>query len=101
MKSYVYIFHVDSPVKPSGEQMAAWGAWFETLGDHLVDGGNPFNPQAEAGISQGVVTMDVDTASGYTIVKADSLEQAVEWAKGCPLAMAPGCSVRVYETMPM
>jgi hypothetical protein len=101
MKNYVFIYHVDAPVKPSEQQMAAWTRWFGTLGENLVDSGNPFNPQAEAQIGDGTVTMDVDTASGYTIIKAESLEKAVELAKHCPMAMAPGCSVKVYETMPM
>ena len=101
MKNYVYVFHVESAVKPSEENMAAWGKWFETLGDKLVDGGNPFNGQAEAGIRDGVVSMDADTVAGYTIVKADNLEEAVEMAKGCPVATGSNCWLRVYETMPM
>lgn len=101
MKNYVYIFHVDAPVQPSDDQMAAWGAWFAALGDKLVDGGNPFNPAAEAHIKNGAVSMDADTASGYMIVKADNLEEAVEMGKGCPLLSDSHCSVSVYETMPM
>jgi hypothetical protein len=101
MKNYVYIFHVDTPVAPSAEQNAAWGTWFTSIGDKMVDGGNPFAPASQAEVKNGAVTMDSDTTSGYTIVKAENLEEAVTLAMGCPLATAPGCSVSVYETMPM
>ncbi|MEI6478375.1 MAG: hypothetical protein WCO52_05315 [bacterium] len=101
MQNYVFIYHVDAPIKPSDEQMAAWGAWFEKLGDKLVDGGNPFNPKAEAQVKNGKVTMDVDTASGYSIVKAENLEEAVNLAMSCPMAGALECGIKVYETMPM
>jgi len=37
------------------------------------------------------------TASGYSIISADSLDQAVDLAKGCPVSMG-GASVSVYET---
>jgi hypothetical protein len=101
MKKYVYIYHVDAPVEMNSENMAAFTNWFGTLGDKLVDGGNPFNPKFQARISGGKVDMDADTASGYTIVEAENLEEAVTMAMSNPLAAAPGCSVKVYETMPM
>jgi len=101
MTNYVFVYHVDAPVDMTPEHTAAWGAWFETLGEALVDGGNPFNPKAEARISEGKVDMDADTAAGYTVVKAANLEAAVTMAMTCPLAQAPGCAVKVYETMPM
>jgi len=101
VKNYVYLFHVDVPFEDTGESNAAWGAWFESLGEHVVDGGNPFNPEAEAMIKDGVVTMKGDNAAGYAIVKADSIATAVEMAKSCPLATAPGCWVGVHETTPM
>ena len=101
MKNYVYLFYVQTAFEDTAEGNAAWMAWFESLGDKVVDGGKPFNPKAEARIKDGVVDMDADAVAGYTIVKAESLEAAVEMAKTCPLATAPDCWVKVYETMPM
>ena len=101
MKNYVYVYHVDSPVEMTEEHTAAWSKWFEGLSDNLVDSGNPFNPKAEARIVTGKVDMEPDTAAGYTVVKANTLEEAVTMAMTCPLANAPGCAVKVYETMPM
>ena len=101
MKNYVYVYHVDGPVEMTEERTAAWSAWFESLGSKLVDGGNPFNRAAEARITAGAVDREPDTAAGYSVVTAGSLEEAIALALTCPMAQAPGCAVKVYETMPM
>lgn len=101
MKNYMFLFHVNEPIEDNSEQSALWATWFSSLGEHLVDGGNPFSPSAEAKISEGIVTHDPDTVSGYSIISADSLEEATELAKNCPLALAPGCAVKIYETTSM
>ena len=45
--------------------------------------------------------MDATSApSGYSIIKADSLDAAVETAKGCPV-LAGGASLVVSETFPV
>jgi hypothetical protein len=38
--------------------------------------------------------------TGYTIIRADSLDAAVEAAKGCPVLQSGG-QVSVYETFEM
>jgi hypothetical protein len=102
MKKYVYVFHIDTPVAEVSEAaMAAWGKWFETLGDKVVDGGNPFNPNEVAQIKDGKVTMDPDTGCGYAIVNANDLKEAVTMAMSCPVATGDDSWVQVYETMPM
>jgi hypothetical protein len=42
----------------------------------------------------------VSALTGYTILSADSLADAVDKAKGCPV-LTSGGSVDVYEAMPM
>ena len=82
--------------------MAAWGAWMESLGEALVSGGNPFAPQAKTINSDGsVADGPVGTqATGYSIVQAGSLDEAVTLAKGCP-HWGYGGQISVYETFPM
>lgn len=104
MKNYVYIFHLENPnMTPSEGAMAAWGKWFESIGEHVVDGGNPFNMEKDmqAQVRDGKVTMDTKSACGYCIVKANDLKEAVTWAMGCPVATGDDSWVEVYETMPM
>lgn len=99
MKNYMIMFHTDHPIPEGGNE--AFGKWFESISEHIVDGGNPFNPESQAQIKDGKVTMDADSLAGYTVVKANSLEDAVTWSMTNPMANMPGCEVRVYETMPM
>ena len=101
MKNYVYIFHVEQTLPDTGEANAAWGEWFASLGDKLVDSGSPFNAAAEAQIRNGKVVMAADDSAGYTVVKAENLEEAIEMAKGAPFANAEHCWVGVHETSPM
>src|SRR6478752_5896850 len=75
------------------EAMAAWGAWFGSLGSAVVDGGAPFGPSAAVG--GGAAT---SALTGYSILQADDLASAVALADGCPVLKAGG-SVHVYETI--
>ncbi len=85
---------------PEAQQkaMAEWGAWFGSLGQALVDGGNPF------AASQTVHSDGSTTAggglTGYSIVDATGLAAAADLAKGCPV-LADGGTVELYETAPM
>jgi hypothetical protein len=105
MAKFVYIYHGGKSGATPAEQddiMAAWGQWFGSLGDALVDGGNPFG--APKAVTAGNVADSVEgvPASGYSIVNADSHDAAVELAKGCPmLADSPSSVVEVYEAFPM
>jgi hypothetical protein len=71
------------------------------LGDKLVDGGNPFNNNGKAVESSGVTDIENYPATGYSIVKAESIDEAAGLAKDCPVLLEPGGAVRVYETLPM
>ena len=101
MATYVLVYKGGGGMAPTEEQrqaiMARWGEWFGALGDSLVDGGNPFGP-SRAIASDGSITEGTASAlTGYSILKAESLDEASEKAKGCPV-LADGGSVEVYET---
>lgn len=104
MKNYVFIYYNqgDQASLPMEAVLKAWQAWFGELGDKLVDGGNPFNDGAKKVTKGGVSTVGSNPSSGYSIVKAGSLDEAAELAKGCPLlGHVPNGEVHVYETLPM
>jgi hypothetical protein len=102
MTDYVLIYSGGSMPETEAEQAAVmqqWTAWYGELGDAVVDGGNPFTPLAKTIASDGTVS-DVPgdyMASGYSIIKAETLDEAVELAKGCPIARAGG-QISVFET---
>jgi hypothetical protein len=79
--------------------MDAWTAWFGKLGSALVDGGNPIGSMAKSISSDGKVSDGpIGTqATGYSILDANSLDEAVEMAKGCPHLASKG-QITVYET---
>lgn len=89
---------------PEGEAegaavMQAWMNWFGSLGEAVVDGGNPFGPVARTISSNGSVSEGgaAPTAGGYSVIAADSIDAAVAMAKGCPHLQSGG-EVSVYET---
>src|SRR5215831_15778413 len=83
------------------EQQAAmeqWMGWFGSLGASVVDGGNPFG--ASKAISAAGDVRDGGSAAltGYSIIDADSLDDAVAKAKGCPV-LSSGGSIDIYQTV--
>ena len=105
MANFVLLYSGGSMPESQAEQaavMQAWEAWFGRLGSAVVDGGNPFTPVAKRIASNGTVSDGpVGTmASGYSIIKADSLDSAVELARGCPVLQS-GAQISVFETFPV
>jgi hypothetical protein len=99
MANYVLVYHGGSmPESPEegAKVMQAWNEWFQQLGDAVVDGGNPASATRTIA-ANGSVSDTADGPSGYSIIKADSLDAAVELAKGCPVLQG-GASIQVVET---
>jgi hypothetical protein len=80
------------------QAMKAWDAWFKELGGALKDGGNPFTQAARTVGADGAVSDATPQATGYSIVKADSLDEAAAIAKGSPVLQG-GASITIYETL--
>jgi hypothetical protein len=82
----------------TAEVMKAWEAWFTELGPAAVaDQGNPFTPGAKKIGTDGSVSDTPATAGGYTILEADSLDQAAKYATGCPVLQG-GADITVLES---
>ena len=99
MGKYVYIYYNEE--QADAGSMEVWVQWFAKLGDKLVDGGNPFNMGGQVVHEGGVMPVKDMPATGYSIVTADSMEAAIELAKGCPLVELKSGAVAVYEALPM
>jgi hypothetical protein len=99
MANFVLVYHggkmPESP-EEGAQVMQAWTDWFAKIGDALVDGGNPAS-RTRTIAANGSVSDDPAGPSGYSIIKADSLDAAVAIAKGCPV-LAGGSSIQVVET---
>ena len=86
MAEYVLAYHggrqPESP-EAGAAQMAKWKAWLAGLGDAVVNPGTPLGPSRMVS-ADGVAEGGPDRLNGFSIVKADSLEAAVDMAKACP-----------------
>ena len=101
MAKYLLLYSCGSMPETEAEQaavMKAWDSWFHELGGALADGGNPFTPATKSISSDGAVSDKAPSASGYSILEADSLDAAVALAKGCPVLQG-GAGISVYETL--
>ena len=104
MPKFIFAYHggkMPETEEEGAQVMAEWIAWFENLGAAVVDGGNPLGPSSTVN-SDGSVTCDggSNPLSGYSLITADSIEQATDLAKGCPILKAQG-SVEIAEAMDM
>ena len=83
-------------VQPTPEIMGAWGKWFEFIKDNVVDMGGHFSGGREIS-SDGTkdLPLGLDSITGFTIVSADSLDDAEKMAQSNPYIS----SIRVYEIM--
>jgi hypothetical protein len=95
VKKFVFLAH--GAMERTPEFQAAQQAWWASIRDHVVDSGNPlFNGRNVA--KDGTVSdlsADPGAALGYSIMQAESLDEAVALLAECPMDMW------VYEAMPM
>lgn len=103
MANFVLVYTGGTPPQSEAEGaavMQAWIAWFTELGAAVVDAGNPFTPVAKHIASNGSVSDNVPgvPATGYSVLKADSLDAAVKMAQGCP-QLKSGGQISVYEAI--
>lgn len=84
--------------KPTPEIMEAWGTWFTSIADKIVDNGGHFSGGREiskAGSKD--LPLSADSITGYTVISAENLDEAEKIASGNPYI----ASIRVYELMTM
>ncbi|HEY9012550.1 MAG TPA: YciI family protein [Devosia sp.] len=105
MTKYILGFHGggDMPTDPKVAEasMAKWVAWYQDMGKAVIDMGTPTIAKKTIG-ANGKVTDGggANPLTGYSIIEANSLDEAVGMAKDCPIYAAGG-SVEVAEMLPM
>lgn len=92
----------DKPASPEeGKQhMEKYMEWLSSLGDAVVSPMNPFAKTHTVNTDGSVEGGSKTAMSGYTIVKADSIDDALSMAKDCPFLEING-SLEVSELMQM
>ena len=102
MSKFVFVYHGGSAPESEEEgaaTMQAWNEWLNGLGSAVVDQGHPTGASATVG-SDGSTTQGggPNPVTGYSVISADSLEQALVFAKGSP-QLAAGGTIEVAETL--
>ena len=102
MSNYIIAYHggkePESP-EEGARQMARWQAWVAGLGDAVVNPGTPlgkFKTVTSGGVSD---DSGSDPLTGFSVVKADSMDAALEMAKACPFLEIG--TIKVAEVMEM
>lgn len=92
MSKFLFLYKGYTP--PTPEIGQAWMSWFDTHAHRMIDSGNPIGagaeitPNASHSIEPGP-----DSLTGYSILDADSMDEAMELARTNPMIT----SVIVYE----
>ncbi len=102
MAKYVYAYLGGNMGETPEEQeasMKAWMEWFGSLGPAVKDVGNPFVASIALSTdgSRGSAAAGL---TGYSIIEADSIDDAAKLGAGCPL-LSSGGTLEIYEAMPM
>ena len=80
--------------KPTPEIMAAWGKWFKSVADKTVDQGGFHGGAREVSHTGSQdLPMGMESITGYSIINAESLDEAEKIARDNPFI----ASIRVYE----
>ncbi len=116
MNEFMLIFrHQDGHKVASPEQMQIWMKqtmeWINGIAaknKFVGSNGLPFedakvvtNKDSKKIVTDGPFGDIKETIGGYIVVKADSVDEAVEFAKGCPVLQGEGNSVevrKIYKT---
>ena len=102
MNNYVFVYRGGLEFKSQEEgaqHMEKWKAWVSGLGDASVNRGTPFK-MSKIVSSSGISSSGPNPLTGYSIVQAKSLDDAIEMAKACP-HLDIGGSIVVAEVMEM
>lgn len=104
MSKFLFVYHGGKNPESDEEiaqVMDEWGQWFGSMGSDVIDGGNPVGMSSTV-VSDGSIEDNggSNPASGYSLVEAPSIDDALAKAKGCPILKGGG-SVEVAEAFDM
>ncbi len=102
MAKFLYVYYggaMETDPKKQKESMDAWMKWFAGMGKAVVDAGNPTMP-GKILSKRGAKDISGDPITGYSVVQANNLEDALKMAKGSP-QLAAGGQIAVYSIAEM
>ncbi len=78
---------------PTPEVMDPWNLWFASIADRQVERGHFPRGWEFSAAGARELPFSADSITGYTIIKAEDLDEAARIAEACPFV----AGTRVYE----
>ena len=104
MAKYLFVYHGGENPKTEeevAEVLDAWGAWFGTMGAAVIDGGNPVGQSYTINGDGSVMDNGgANPATGYSLIEASDVDDAITKARGCPI-LSVGGSIELAEAIDM
>lgn len=110
MNKYLLLYRspaqASAEFEPSPEQMqemmAQWAAWKEKFKENILDMGDGLTHEGrvlgpEGDVTDGPFIEAKEVIGGFSIVQAESFEQALDISRACPVRFMPGNSVEVRQ----
>jgi hypothetical protein len=79
--------------------MAVWEAWFAKHGNAVSDPGSPLDHSTT--VSGGAASAERTSITGYTVIQAASMDDAIAMMKEHPHFRMPGATLDILESVPM
>lgn len=112
MKEFALFFRMnlsDPSQQPSEEQMIeymnSWNIWIQSIREknQLIPGGNHFSKKGTVLLpgkqqKEGPYESDNCSVAGYILIRVNTMEEAINIAKKCPILNGKNTSVEVRET---
>jgi transcription antitermination factor NusG len=83
--------------QPTPAIMEAWNRWFKSIEDIIVDQVGLRNGKEVKKNDVIELPMDKDAITGYVVINAENMKEALEIAQSCPMIT----STKVYELISM
>ena len=88
MPHFLFAYHGGKVLEMEQEteaEIANWQGWFDSISESIVDPGNPLGESRTVSHSGVVDDGGSNLLSGYSIVIADDIDDAVAMARVCPI----------------
>jgi len=104
MPNYIFAYHGGTPPEipeEGAKHMAKWQVWIENLGDTMINPGPPLGMSKTVSENGVADNGGANPLTGFSIIKADSMNTVLEIAKGCPFLEMETATIEVAEVMQM
>ena len=108
MNKYLLIYRTpasSSAPPPSEEDMkemfTQWQNWKSSFDKNIVDLGDGLQATGrmlrDSVVTDGPHIESKEVVGGFSVVQAESYDEAVEVARGCPITFVPGAEIEIRE----